>query len=159
MIFVTVGTQQPFDRLVSGVDAWAAERGRNDIFAQIGVSNYLPKNIRFVRFMSPAEYRQAISTASCIAAHAGMGSIISALEYGKPIIVMPKRADLRETRGDHQLATAKRFCGMRGIPVVYDKDELFDALDRLDQLSASAKIVSTASPELMAAIRNFIASV
>ena len=36
MIFVTVGTDSPFDRLMQVVDEWAAASGRTDVFAQIG---------------------------------------------------------------------------------------------------------------------------
>ncbi len=37
MIFVTVGEQLPFDRLVRAVDEWAAASGK-EVFAQIGNS-------------------------------------------------------------------------------------------------------------------------
>ena len=35
MILVTVGSQEPFDRLIIAVDEWAASSGRSDVFAQI----------------------------------------------------------------------------------------------------------------------------
>ena len=41
MIFVTVGSQLPFDRLVRAVDDWAAGNGGAAAFAQIGASSYL----------------------------------------------------------------------------------------------------------------------
>ena len=36
MIFVTVGTQLAFDRMIKAVDEWAGARGRTDVFAQVG---------------------------------------------------------------------------------------------------------------------------
>ena len=45
MIFVTVGTQGPFDRLVRAVDKWAGMRARADIFAQTGPSDYQSEHI------------------------------------------------------------------------------------------------------------------
>lgn len=36
MIFVTVGTQMPFDRLVEAVDQWASTRDRVNVFARSG---------------------------------------------------------------------------------------------------------------------------
>jgi len=36
VIFVTVGAQMPFDRLVGAVDTWAGTNNRRDIFAQTG---------------------------------------------------------------------------------------------------------------------------
>ena len=53
MIFVTVGAQMAFDRLIRGVDQWARERGRDDVFAQIGPAEYEPSSVRFVRNLSP----------------------------------------------------------------------------------------------------------
>ena len=44
MIFVTVGTQLPFDRLVRAVDAWAAEHPQVDVFGQIGPASFRPKH-------------------------------------------------------------------------------------------------------------------
>ena len=109
MIFVTVGTQGQFDRLIRTVDRWAGLRGRTDVFAQTGPSAYRPIHIRSKPFIDPIEFRQHVELASLVIAHAGMGSIITALELGKRIIVMPRRADLGEHRNDHQVATAKRF--------------------------------------------------
>ena len=45
MIFVTVGTQFPFDRLLRTVDD-AFDKGliNEEVFAQTGESNYKPRN-------------------------------------------------------------------------------------------------------------------
>jgi UDP-N-acetylglucosamine transferase subunit ALG13 len=53
VIFVTVGAQMPFDRLVKAVDQWAGENGREDIYAQIGQSDYRPSNIQWTKFLKP----------------------------------------------------------------------------------------------------------
>src|SRR5690242_2073535 len=103
MIFVTVGTQGRFDRLIRTVDEWAGMRAQTDIFAQTGPSDYTPKHISVEPFVSPNEFRKRVETASLVIAHAGMGSIITALELGKQIIVMPRRSDLGEHRNDHQI--------------------------------------------------------
>ena len=98
MIFVTVGTQGQFNRLIRTVDEWAGSRGRTNVFAQTGQSDYRPKHIRSKPFIDPTEFRKRVETASLVIAHAGMGSIITALELGKRIIVMPRRAKLGEHR-------------------------------------------------------------
>ena len=108
MIFVTVGAQMPFDRLVKAVDQWAASQGRGDV-AQIGSTDYRPSAIQWTRFLDPEKFKHRFETAKVVVAHAGTGSIITALQLGKPILVMPRRANLRETRNDHQVATADRF--------------------------------------------------
>lgn len=156
MIFVTVGTQLPFDRMVSAVDAWAAHAGRDDVIAQVGQSSYKARAIRTVVSLPPAEFQQTFAAASLIVAHAGLGTILSALELGKPIIVMPRRATLQEHRNDHQLATADRFADRQGVAVVHDEKAMAARLDAMESLGVGERIESSASPGLIEAIRDFI---
>ena len=81
MIFVTVGTQLPFDRLVGTVDRWSS-RSREAVFAQIGPSQQSFKNIETVPFLTPEEASDRFAEASVIIAHAGMGTILTALTVG-----------------------------------------------------------------------------
>ena len=107
MIFVTVGTDLPFDRMVRVVDRWAADTGRREIFAQIGETAWRPAHMEFSNFLDPSEFVRRFSAARTIVAHAGMGTILSALRYEKAIVVMPRLAALEEQRNDHQMATAR----------------------------------------------------
>lgn len=154
MIFVTVGSQMGFDRLVRAVDEWAAARGRSDVFAQIGPTEWRPSHVEWATFIEPPEFRKRMETADVIVAHAGMGSILTALELGKPILVMPRKGALRETRNDHQVATAMKWRDR--IAVAMDERELVVQLDALADLRPSDRISSGASPELVAALRAFI---
>ena len=156
MIFVTVGTQVQFDRLIRTVDEWAGARARGDVFAQIGPSSDQFKNIRTERFIDPTEFTKCVEAASLVIAHAGMGSIITALELGRRIIVMPRRASLGEHRNDHQVATAKRFAAQGRIEVAFDERELADKLDQLDVLNRGERLGGEASPQLIRTIRTFI---
>jgi UDP-N-acetylglucosamine transferase subunit ALG13 len=156
MIFATVGTQGNFDRLIRTVDEWAGERARTDVFAQIGPSNFVPKHIRARQFIDPAEFKRRVESASVVIAHAGMGSIITALELGKPIVVMPRLARLGEHRNDHQVATAKRFAEQGRIMVAFNDRELADKLDKLQNFNESEPLSVEASPHLIATIRTFI---
>jgi len=156
VIFVTVGAQMSFDRMVRAVDAWAGARGRTDVFAQIGPTDWAPEHIAYERFLEPPEFRRRLEEADALVAHAGMGSILSALQVGKPILVMPRRGDLRETRNDHQVATAERLGALGKVAVAMDEGELAARLDRLGDVSASERIGRFASDELVSAIRGFI---
>lgn len=158
MIFVTVGAQMPFDRMINAVDEWAQLRGRNDVFAQIGLTEFRPKFIEYRQLLSPDDFRRRVEQATILVAHAGMGSILTALQAGKPILVMPRRGDLRETRNDHQLSTARRFLALGKVAVAMDETELALRLDELEKLAASDPISPYASPELLQAIRAFIHS-
>jgi UDP-N-acetylglucosamine transferase subunit ALG13 len=156
MIFVTVGAQMPFDRLLRVVDEWAGRQRDPDVFAQIGPSKMRPQHIRWSQFLDPEEFREKVRAADTIVAHAGMGSILSALEFGKPVVVMPRRGDLHETRNDHQFATARRLLAQGRVVVAFDEAHLVEKLDTLGNLSHSQPIAPQASPLLLKAIRSFI---
>jgi UDP-N-acetylglucosamine transferase subunit ALG13 len=156
LIFVTVGSQLPFDRLIRAVDTWAANRGRSDVFAQIGASRLQPRHIKYVSALEPDEFRAALGAARIVVAHAGTGSVIAALELGKPILVMPRRARLGETRNDHQFGMAKRFEERGLVRVADDEDGLGHELDRMEPDAQHVTISPHADHELMARIRNFL---
>ena len=155
MIFVTVGAQMAFDRLIEWVDDWAVEEGRQDVVAQIGPSSYQPRQIEVVPFMSPPEFRQRLAEADAIIAHAGMGSIINALELGKPIVVVPRRSALGETRNDHQVATARRLAE-EGLVLEADTPErLREQMKKLAGPKRSASISESAQDSLIERLRDF----
>ena len=156
MIFVTVGHQMPFDRMVKAIDEWAAANDRSDIFAQIGDAQYSPMHIQWVKTLDPPEFREKVTTADTIVAHAGMGTILTAMQFGVPILVMPRTAAFKETRNDHQIATAERFKEMGRVHVAMDEHELPTMLDQVSNLTSSGTISSEASPELIAALAGFI---
>lgn len=156
-IFVTVGAQIPFDRLIVAVDAWAAYRASGHcLFAQVGEKGVRPAHIEFVELLEPPEFKKRVLWADVLVAHAGMGSILTALQYGKPILVMPRLGSLKETRNDHQVATARRFKEMGKVLVAMDETDLPDALNSLSGGISVQRISDQASPELIDAIRSFI---
>jgi UDP-N-acetylglucosamine transferase subunit ALG13 len=156
MIFVTVGSQEPFDRLIRAIDEWAGLRARADVFAQVAGSTYRAKHIEVTDFVDPSEFSRRVEGAAVVVAHAGMGSIISALELGKPIVVMPRRANLRETRNDHQVATAGRFGQQGRVIVAQDEQELGVKLDQAIALRRTHRINAEASSQLLTTIRAFL---
>ena len=156
MIFVTVGYQMAFDRLIEAVDLWAGAHPDTALFAQIGPSEFEPANMPYTEFMEPSEFVRRAQDCSVVVAHAGMGSILTALQYGKPILVMPRHAALNETRNDHQIATAARLGIRPGIEVAMDESEIADKLDRLASLECPPKISATASPELVERLKRFV---
>ena len=155
MIFVTVGHQMPFDRLIRAVDEWAAIAKRTDVFAQVGVSRIQPRHIQFQQFMSPDEFRQKMSEASAIVGHAGTGTIIAALQYRKPLLVLPRLAKLGETRNDHQIPTARHFSEAGYVLAAADDRDLISKLDEVERFAPPARISDRASPRLLQTLREF----
>ena len=158
MILVTVGAQMPFDRLIMAVDRWARMAGRDDVFAQIGEGSYVPKCARSVRHMNPSEFRQRVIEADLVVAHAGMGTILTALELGRPILVMPRRGELMETRNDHQIATATQLAANGRVSVAMDEAELAAKLRQVGEIQGGGQIGPYASPALLHTLRRFIAT-
>lgn len=156
MIFVTVGTDLPFDRMMRVVDDWAQENQRLDVFAQIGHGGWVPEFVPSAEFLEPNDFKNYFGRARVIIAHAGMGTILSALNLGKPILVMPKRASLGEQRNEHQLATAKRMKALGKINVAFDEKEFRQCLELIDDLPSRALIGPRASVSLLRGIHDFI---
>jgi UDP-N-acetylglucosamine transferase subunit ALG13 len=99
-----------------------------------------------------------MEAARIVVAHAGMGSILMAAEAGKPIVILPRRADLGEHRNDHQLDTAAEMSALSNVHVVEDAAQLGQTLSKLlaTAPTAAGAVPSTAQPQLLAALREFI---
>lgn len=158
MIFVSVGTQLPFERLIKSMDEWTRLHPGQMVFAQIGDTVYRPLFMETVRKLTPLEYLQRFEKASVVVSHAGMGTIITGLENAKPMILMPRQMSLGEHRNDHQVGTAEKFANFELINIVHTEDALHKALDaRIHQ--ARSKHTSgqvKTSPELLARLRSFV---
>lgn len=156
MIFLITGTQEPFDRMVEYVDEWSALTGFTDIIGQISDASYKPRNFKYFDFTPIEEFDKLFRNASLIVAHAGMGTIISALQYSKPIIVMPRLAKYHEHRNDHQLATADSFSKLGYVKAAYSKEELFHFLNNRQEIIPASPISHYASDQLTHTVQDFI---
>lgn len=158
MIFATVGSQMPFDRMIKALDLWVGAGPLDvNVLAQIGDSSFLPQNIKYVRSLTPIEFRSAVENSEVVVAHAGMGSVLTALEYGKKLVVMPRRGAQRETRNDHQIATAMWLNSKPGVFVALDETVLGAVIEKaISEKSASNRISAVASEELICAVRDFL---
>ena len=161
MIFVTVGTADKgieFDRLVEAMDRMAADLGQ-DVLIQRGTSAYEPRHARHVRFLSFDAALRHFREADLVVGHCGAGTLINALHFGKPLIVVPRRAGAGELdTDDHQIQLAAVAEGMEGVRVVHDVGDLEAAVRAF---LASPGLESKPSKErqpLVAAVREFLAA-
>lgn len=154
MIFVTIGTQLPFDRLIRIIDKLAPQLDE-EIVAQVYKCGFSPQNIKTVDFLAPDEFNVLFDKARLIISHAGMGTILSALQKEKPIIVFPRIAALGEHRNEHQLATARKFKEMGTVNVAMNEEELTSMLLKGNQ-TTHQHIGNSASPSLIQSIQKFI---
>ena len=133
MIFVAVGTQFPFDRLIKVLDDWV-EKNNETAFAQIAEGTYLPKHMQWERFIDSKAYKDKIKQASLIVAHAGMGNIITACENQIPIIVMNRQHQLGEHRNDHQADGLNWMGKLAGVYAASNNEELLSYLNQYQSL-------------------------
>ena len=158
-ILVTVGTQLPFDRLVGAVDSWAGGRSDIDGFAQIG-AGAAPRHLTHAVSVDPDDFAGRLAAADLVVAHAGMGTILTALDLGKPVVVMPRRADLGEHRNEHQRATVARLAHLAALHVVEDAASLASTLEGLlapDAVVGARPAPSPALETLVTSVAAFVA--
>jgi UDP-N-acetylglucosamine transferase subunit ALG13 len=157
-VFVSVGSMMPFDRLVRAMDEWAAAHPETTVEIQIGKGGYEPRHARWVRKLALSDYQARVARCALFVAHCGMGSIISAIEAGKPILMLPRLAALGEHNTDHQLATARHIGIRPGLHVAADAADLKRRATALLAQSgvAPAPISRFADAALTTRIRAFI---
>ena len=131
-IFITLGSQKfQFNRLLKAVDE-LCERGTieaEDVFAQIGYSDYLPKNFNYKKFLDRDEFSREMEKADIVITHGGTGAIIGAVKKGKKVIAVPRLAKYGEHVDDHQLQLIKQFDDLNLICPCRDTDELAEAIE------------------------------
>lgn len=105
MIFVTVGThEQQFNRLIKEIDRLKKENIiLDDIFIQIGFSDYLPQYCEYKEFLSYEEMEQYMKYASLVITHGGPSSFMKSLSMGKKTIIVPRLKEFDEHINNHQI--------------------------------------------------------
>ena len=155
MIFVAVGTQFPFDRLIKTMDDWAAQHDEK-VIAQISEGKYLPEHIEWQRFLDGEQYNKNIREASVFVSHAGMGNIISAREQQTPIIVMNRQYKLGEHRNDHQFDGLKWMGKLDGVYTASTQEELYSHLEEIETLASADPENKVGSSELSNYLAHYI---
>lgn len=159
MIFITTGTQFPFERLLKYMAEWAVSNPKVKIIAQAGKTKYFSEGIATYEYLSPEDYLAIVKQASIIVGHAGSGTIITACEHGIPAIIMPRRFDLQEHRSEHQLGMAKEFSKREGVYIAYTKSQLFELLKQYKKLKPVSKEITQEKEMLVHFLKEKIFSV
>jgi UDP-N-acetylglucosamine transferase subunit ALG13 len=136
---------------VEAVDT-AAKNTDEEVFGQIGNATYLPHNFKTSQFMGQAEFDEHFKAARIVIAHAGMGTILTAMREEKTLIVMARKAELSEHRNDHQRGTVKQMSELPGIYAVESAEDIQAILAR-DDLETMSQAASPARERLIQALR------
>lgn len=156
-IFITLGSQKfQFNRLLKAVDE-LCKKGTIDadaVFAQIGYSDYLPKNFNYKKFLDRDEFSKEMGKADIVITHGGTGAIIGAVKKGKKVIAVPRLAKYGEHVDDHQLQLIKQFDDLNLICPCRDTNELAEAIETVKHTEYSEYESNTDT--IMNSIENYI---
>ncbi len=130
MIFVTLGSQKfQFNRLLQAVDE-LVEKGviKEEVFGQIGYSDYQPKHYKYQQFLDRDEFARWERKCDILITHGGTGAIIGAIKKRKKVIAIPRLAQYEEHVDDHQLQLIEQFKNQNLICGLNDCSELENGL-------------------------------
>lgn len=145
MIFVTLGSQKfQFNRLLKELDKLVSENKIDDeIFAQIGYSDYKPQNFKYKEFVDRDEFKEIMDKSNIVIAHGGTGAIITAVKQGKKVIAVPRLAKYGEHVDDHQIQIVTEFENSGIIKAVYEMDELEKVLKDIQNIEFEHYVSNT----------------
>lgn len=158
MIFITLGSQKfQFNRLLKAVDS-LIEQGivTDEVFAQSGYSDYIPKYYAYKQFLNREEFAKMEAKADIIITHGGTGAIIGAVKKGKKVIAVPRLAKYGEHVDNHQLQLIKQFKKQNLICGLDDCNELENALGFIRTHSFDKYVSNTTT--IINSIEEYIAS-
>jgi beta-1,4-N-acetylglucosaminyltransferase len=129
VIFVTVGTHtDPFDRLLIAMDQLTPSLGE-DVIMQCGVSKYVPTNAAHFDFLAnDKDVIKLYRDSNIVVCHAGAGSIITALSYGKHVVAVPRLLRFKEHIDDQQIELASKLEDEGYLLSVMDIDNLYKTI-------------------------------
>lgn len=145
MIFITLGSQKfQFNRLLKKVDELVKESKINEeVYAQIGYSDYKPQNYKFKEFVDRDEFKEVMNKSEIVIAHGGTGAIITAVKQGKKVIAVPRLAKFGEHVDDHQMQIVTEFENSGIIKAVYDMKELEGTLKEIKNIEFEKYVSNT----------------
>lgn len=111
MILVTLGTQdKSFDRLLRAVDREIKNNNiKEKVVVQAGYTKYKSKNMEIFDLTTPEEIDGLMKEARIVITHGGVGSILNALKYDKPVIAAARLSRYKEHTNDHQKQIIAEF--------------------------------------------------
>ena len=145
MIFVTLGSQKfQFNRLLKELDRLIEEKKVNEeIFAQIGYSDYKPQYFEFKDFVDRDEFEKVMDKCEIVIAHGGTGAIITAVKKDKKVIAIPRLAKYGEHVDDHQIQLVDEFKELNLIYPVYDERDLEKAICEIRDIEFEKYVSNT----------------
>ena len=156
MILVTVGSQKfQFNRLLKKIDELIDKKVITDkVFAQIGVSDYKPRNYEYTDFTTQDEFNKLLDESNMVITHAGTGVIVNAVKKEKKVIAVPRLEKHGEHVDDHQIQLIKQFEELNFIEPCYELDDLESKIEKIKNKEYSNYVSNTDA--IIESIREYI---
>lgn len=156
MIFVTLGSQKfQFNRILIEIDRLISKKLLTDeIFAQIGSSDYVPEKFEYKRFLDREEFKNYISKSDIIITHGGTGAIMTAVKANKKVIAVPRLQEFAEHVNNHQIQIVENFEKNNIVLPVYDIKNLNEAIHEVKHKEFTQYVSS--NTEIINDIENYI---
>lgn len=141
LIFVTLGTQdKKFPRLLEAIQK-QIDNGtiskKEEIIVQAGSTEFKSNDMEVINYMGIKKFEELVEKADLIISHAGVGSILTALNKNKKIIAAARLKEYGEHVNDHQLQILENF----------SKEGYLLALENFDELDVVLEKVKEFKPE------------
>jgi UDP-N-acetylglucosamine transferase subunit ALG13 len=127
---------------------------RDEVIAQVGYSDYKPKNFKVYQFMDKNIFENHIQQADVIIAHSGVGTIMSGLRLNKPVIVFPRLKKFNEHVDNHQIEIAKAFVQKNYVLSCENENHLLDIIEKSKTIEFETYISS--KQRIISLIEDFI---
>jgi UDP-N-acetylglucosamine transferase subunit ALG13 len=150
MIFVTIGTSEPFERLL---EAACGLVGDEEVVVQRGRSQTDVPGATLLDFLDFEQFELLVEDARVVVTHAGAGSVLVALRHGQRPIVVPRLQRHGEAVDDHQLAFARRLAEVGLVELVDDLAQLPHAVAAHDSVRLPPQ---GPSPALVEELREYV---
>ena len=158
MIFISVGSQKfQFNRLLAEIDRLIENNTITDkVFAQIGNSDYKPRNYKYVDFVTQDDFNKLIEKSDIIITHGGTGVIINTIKKGKKVRAIPRLSKYKEHVDDHQIQLINEFKELNLIEAIHEVDELEKAIKKIKEKRYNKYISNTS--KIVESIEKFLGS-
>jgi UDP-N-acetylglucosamine transferase subunit ALG13 len=157
LILLSLGThQQPFPRALDLIESLA--HSGEDLVIQHGSTTPRPEmpNTIWVEFLAYDDLADTMAQADSVICHAGVGTIMTALQARHTPVVIPRLAQHDEHVDDHQLDIATRFAERGLVCCVTTETDLAPLL--VPRSENHARQIGRGSTELRTAVSNAVAA-
>ena len=126
----------------------------DEVVVQAGFTKFESKDMKIFKLIDKKKLSKLQDKADLIITHGGVGSIISSLEKGKKVIVVPRLKKYNEHVNDHQIQKAEKFENNGYVRSVIDISKLGDTIKEMENFEP--KKYESGNKKILSIIENYI---